>query len=157
MNIVFRNFQPGDEVAFRELNEAWIVKHFAIEEPDLQILGNPVAKIIRPGGQIVMAVMGGVAIGCCALIPTGPGAFELGKMTVREDCRGMGAGKRLLQATIDEALKMGATRLYLESNAKLPDAVHLYESVGFRHLPPERVKPSPYARSGVYMELVFAS
>ena len=44
-------------------------------------------------------------------------------------------------------------RLYLETNRKLALAIRLYESVGFRHLPPERVVPSPYARANVYMEL----
>jgi putative acetyltransferase len=32
-------------------------------------------------------------------------------------------------------------------------AIRLYESLGFRHLPPERVVPSVYARADVYMEL----
>jgi len=36
----------------------------------------------------------------------------------------------------------------------LANAIHLYESVGFRHLPPDRVTPSPYARSNVQMEML---
>ena len=36
----------------------------------------------------------------------------------------------------------------------LANAVHLYESVGFKHLPPERVGPSPYARADVHMEMI---
>jgi hypothetical protein len=32
-------------------------------------------------------------------------------------------------------------------------AIRLYESVGFQHVPPERVIPSAYARADVYMEL----
>ena len=47
---------------------------------------------------------------------------------------------------------MGATRLYLETNWKLETAIKLYESLGFEHLPPERIVPSPYARADVYME-----
>jgi putative acetyltransferase len=43
--------------------------------------------------------------------------------------------------------------LYLETNKKLTPAVRLYEALGFRHLSPERVVPSPYARADVYMEL----
>jgi hypothetical protein len=48
---------------------------------------------------------------------------------------------------------MGAKRLYLETNSKLQSAIHVYESLGFKHLAPERVIPSPYARANVYMEL----
>jgi hypothetical protein len=44
-------------------------------------------------------------------------------------------------------------RLFLGSNSKLGSAVHLYESFGFRHLKPEEIPPSPYARANVFMEL----
>jgi putative acetyltransferase len=157
MNIEFRTFQPGDETAFRQLNEVWIEKYFSMEAPDREVLNKPFERIVQPGGQIVMAMRDGDAVGCCALISMESGVFELGKMTVREDHRGLGVGRRLLKATIDTAARMGATRLYLESNDRLADAVHLYESLGFRHLPPERVHASPYARSNVHMELDLAT
>jgi hypothetical protein len=51
---------------------------------------------------------------------------------------------------------LGAESLYLETNDRLADAIHLYESLGFRHLPPERIVPSPYARANVYMELLYS-
>lgn len=47
----------------------------------------------------------------------------------------------------------GATRLYFETNLIIAPAISLYESLGFRHLPPQRVVPSPYARADVFMEL----
>ncbi|MES1258451.1 MAG: GNAT family N-acetyltransferase [Acidobacteriota bacterium] len=151
--VAFRPFEPGDEIAFRELNEAWITRHFSLEEADRDVLGNPARHILQPGGRILMATKDGRAVGCCALLAMEPGVFEIGKMTVHEDYRGLGIGKRLLRAVVDLATGMGATRLYLESNGRLQDAIHLYEAVGFRHLPPERVQPSPYSRSNVYMEL----
>jgi hypothetical protein len=43
--------------------------------------------------------------------------------------------------------------LYLETNTKLQNAIRIYEAVGFRHLPAEQVKPSPYTRANVYMEM----
>jgi hypothetical protein len=57
-----------------------------------------------------------------------------------------------MTTAIAKAERLGATRLYLESNAILPGAVALYESMGFRHLPPERIKPSHYSRADVFME-----
>jgi len=80
------------------------------------------------------------------------GGFEIGKMAVAEDCRGRGVGRKLLAHVIERARQAGAKRLYLETSRKLPSAVHLYESQGFTHMPgPSR--PSPYARSEVYMEM----
>ena len=74
-------------------------------------------------------------------------------MTVAERCRGLGIGKKLLAHVIEHARAMGAERLYLETNRELQSAIHVYESLGFEHLPPERIHPSPYARANVYMEL----
>jgi GNAT superfamily N-acetyltransferase len=76
-------------------------------------------------------------------------------MTVTEGHRGRGLGRKLLEHTVELARELGAASLYLETNSSLVDAIHLYHEVGFRHLPPERVTPSPYARADVFMELIF--
>ncbi|HSZ17530.1 MAG TPA: GNAT family N-acetyltransferase [Terracidiphilus sp.] len=150
--IELRRFQPGDETAFRLLNEQWIAKSFVIEEKDSEVLCDPVGKILNHGGHIFMAVTGTRKIGTCALLVMGSGVFEVAKMAVDEHFRGEGIGRALLEYTIVEARKLGAHRLYLETNNTLSNAVHLYESLGFRHLDPQRVTPSPYARANVFME-----
>jgi GNAT superfamily N-acetyltransferase len=82
-----------------------------------------------------------------------PEGFELAKMAVSEGLRGNGIGRKLLEHAITEARKLGASRLYLETNRKLANAIHLYESVGFEHVSPDQVIPSPYARANVFMEM----
>jgi len=151
--VTFRPFQAGDEVAFRELNEAWISQYFSIEPKDLEVLGDPVEHILRPGGEIVLALLGDRIVGCCALLAMADGGFELGKMAVAKECRGRGVGKAMLAHAIGRARALGAPRIYLETNTILPNAIHLYESQGFSHLPAERVRRSPYARSNLYMEM----
>jgi GNAT superfamily N-acetyltransferase len=151
--ILIRRFQAEDATAFRELNEAWIAKYFVIEDADRAALGDPSGYILARGGHIFMAFLGPRAIGTCALIFTGPGAFEVAKMAVAEEHRGMGIGRRLLEHAVAEAKQLGARTLSLETNTKLQNAIHLYESTGFRHLPPEKVVPSPYARANVHMEM----
>lgn len=148
-----RPFQNGDEAAFRELNEAWIAKYFVIEEADRIVLEDPVGNILAVGGHIFMAVSDEVPVGCCALLPMEPGAFELAKMAVREDLRGHGIGRKVLEYTIAQARKLGIARLYLETNRKLANAIHLYESVGFQNVSPDQVITSPYARANVFMEM----
>ena len=150
---IFRPFQAGDEPAFRELNEAWIQQFFSIESKDREVLGDPAGHILRPGGEIVMAILGDRAIGCCALLAMGGGSFEIGKMAVSEESRGLGIGRKLLASVVGRAREIGAKRLYLDTSTKLPNAIHLYEEQGFVHLPAERVRQSPYARSNVYMEM----
>jgi putative acetyltransferase len=151
--LAIREFRPGDEADFRRLNEEWIVRFFAKEPKDEEVLADPQRVILDRGGRIFLAVRNGQTVGCCALLAMAPGEFEIGKMTVAESLRRSGIGRRLLETAIGEARALGARRLYLETNRKLDGAIKLYESVGFRHIPPERIVPSPYARANVYMEL----
>jgi putative acetyltransferase len=151
--ILIRDFEPGDEAAFRRLNEEWIVRLFSLEAKDEEVLADPQKKILDAGGRIFFAVREGEAVGCCALIVIGPGEFEVAKMGVTESSKRGGVGRKLLQHAIDEAREAGATRLYLETNSKLAPAISLYKQLGFKHLPPV---DSPYARANVFMELVFS-
>ena len=155
MQIEIRSFRAGDGPAFRALNEAWIERHFGIEEKDREMLGDPEGKILAHDGHIFMALDGDTAVACCALLLLRPGVFEVAKMTVAEGHRGHGLGRKILAYTIARGKALGAASLYLETNDTLRDAIHLYEELGFRHLPPERVTPSPYARANVFMDLMF--
>jgi putative acetyltransferase len=152
-HIQIRRFVERDAVAFHDLNVAWISKHFEMEDADRAALGNPCGYILQKGGQIFMAFLGDVAVGTCALIRNGPEAFEVAKMAVAEEYQGMGIGRRLLEHTVAQAKQIGAKSLSLETNTKLTPAIRLYETTGFRHLPPEKVVPSPYARANVFMEM----
>jgi len=154
--ITIRLFEQSDAHAFRELNEAWISKFFRLEEQDHVQLAQP-ANILHAGGQIIMAVAGEERIGCCALVFMKPGVFEVAKMAVSESYQGRGIGRKILEFTIAQAKILGAHTLELVTNSKLSNAIHLYESFGFRHLPPESVGPSPYARANVHMELLLTS
>jgi GNAT superfamily N-acetyltransferase len=55
---------------------------------------------------------------------------------------------------VEAARAAGTRRLYLETNHILTPAIRLYESVGFKSVPPDRIVPSPYARSDVSMEMI---
>ncbi len=151
--ITLRPYVPSDATAFRELNEAWIRAYFGMEEIDFATLGDPQGHIFDPGGYIFVAAMGDEVVGCCALIPMRPGLFELAKMAVAGHLRGLGIGRKVLEYTIAQARLLGIDTLYLGSNRQLENAVHLYESVGFRHLRPEERPQSPYARADVFMEM----
>ncbi len=153
MKISVRRFLPGDEEAFRLLNEAWIRQYFGLEEADHRILGEPVAQILSPGGQIYMALDGDERVGACALIKMGEAEFEVAKMGVAESRRSQGIGRELLEFVIADARLMNARRLYIETNSTLNSAIHLYESVGFQHLPPGEGHPH-FARGDTFMEMV---
>jgi N-acetylglutamate synthase-like GNAT family acetyltransferase len=152
--IEIRALQPGEDgSAFRTLNEEWITRYFALEGNDREILGDPENAILRKGGHVFLVHLGGEAVGCVALIPMGDGVYELSKMAVSPRLRGFGIGRKLIEYAIAQAKMIGAKSLCLRSNTKLKNAVHLYESVGFHHVPPERVPSVPYTRANVFMEM----
>lgn len=150
-------FEQSFAPAFKALNEAWIRRHFTLEAKDAEILADPAGKIVAAGGQILFAVEGGAAVGCCSLIAMADGGFELAKMAVAETAQGRGYAKALLAAAIEAAKDAGAPRIYLESNALLTPALTLYRRFGFTDAPPERRNASPYARVNVWMELDLTS
>jgi GNAT superfamily N-acetyltransferase len=114
------------------------------------VLSEPEKHILEPGGQIFFARVGDEVVGTCALMPESPGVYELTKMAVTEGHQGLGLGRRLIEAVIDEYHRRGGTELFLESQRKLQAALKLYESVGFEMQP--GVKPGThYQRADVYM------
>ena len=152
--IEIRSLAPGDDTApFRTLNEEWITRYFTLEVKDRETLNDPVHSILLKGGHIFMAYADAEAVGCVALISMRDGIYELSKMAVSPHLRDRGIGRRLLQHAITQARGLAAKSLFLGSNTRLKNAVHLYESVGFRHVKPESLPPMPYSRADVFMEM----
>ncbi len=155
ISIEIRPLLSGEDAsAFRTLNEEWITRYFVLEEKDRETLGDPETAILRKGGHILMVYADAEAVGCVALIPMGAGVFELSKMAVSPNMRGRSIGRRLLEHAIELARNIGAKSLFLGSSSKLPNALHLYESVGFHHVLPDTLPPNPYARADVFMRKV---
>ena len=142
-------FEPRYRGDFKRLNIAWLEKFFRVEPLDADVLSNPEANILDPGGRILFAKVGGEIAGTCALIPEGGGRYELSKMAVDERFQGLGLGRLLLEAAVAEFKKMGGAELFLESSSKLGPAIRLYETSGFKHRP--RTVASHYERADVYM------
>ena len=144
-------FRPDLAPAFERLNRAWIEPLFGIEESDRRVFADPEAAILRPGGEICFALLDGVVVGTCAALPHGPGVVELAKMAVDPAAQGRGIGRRLGEAVIAHARRVGAERVVLLSSSRLPAALALYRRLGFEHrpLPPD----TGYRRADVYMEL----
>jgi putative acetyltransferase len=153
--VMIRDFQPGDEASFRRLNEEWIERYFRVEPKEAVVLADPKGTLLDAGGRIFFATIEEQCVGCCALRRMSDAEFEVAKMAVTPGFQGAGIGRKLLRAVIEAGRAMGARRLYLETNHQLKPAIHLYESMGFRHLAPDEIIPSPYVRADVYMELVF--
>ncbi|MGQ4659325.1 GNAT family N-acetyltransferase [Lysobacter sp. F6437] len=133
-SLAIHEFSDALAFHFRDINAEWIEAMFRLEATDRDVLDNPLARIIEPGGVILFVEAVGLGIvGTCALQKTGASSYELTKMGVRESARGMKVGEFLLAAVIERALSLGSDPLYLLTNGKCEAAIHLYEKLGFRH------------------------
>jgi GNAT superfamily N-acetyltransferase len=128
------DYSDAHAAAFHDINAQWIETMFVLEDHDRHVLTHPRAMIIDPGGAILMvASQAHGVVGACALMKTSEGVFELTKMGVLENARGLKAGEFLLRAVLERAATMAMTTLYLLTSSKCEAAIHLYEKLGFFH------------------------
>jgi DNA-binding MarR family transcriptional regulator/GNAT superfamily N-acetyltransferase len=111
-------------------------------DPDRSISAR--ADELRPPvGIFAVARLGGQPIGCGALKSTDKKTGEIKRMWVRTDARGLGVGRRILNALEEKARGLGLRRLRLETNRALKEAQALYRNNGYVEVP--SFNDEPYA------------
>ncbi len=152
MNINIIPFDKAHAKAFYDLNIEWLQTYFYLEPIDEEVLSNPDHYIIDNGGHIFFALMNDLVVGTVALMPTNEkGVFELTKMAVLPNQRGLKIGQQLMLFCIDLAKQKNFKGLMLYSNTKLENAIYIYRKYGFIEIPIE--ENSPYKRSDIKMIL----
>ncbi len=154
MDISIVEFDPAYASNFADLNYQWIAEAYGIEPHDHDILDHPYEAVIARGGQVFFALSGTDVAGTVAMIPYEEYAFELTKMAVDPNFRGLGIGDGLMEACIEFARTSERKRIILESNTKQAAAVQLYRKFGFKETPLD--PNSQYVRANIRMELVLS-
>ena len=92
------------------------------------------AAYAGPDAAFFVACLDGVVVGGAGIGPLrdGPlGVCELKKMYLREQARGHGLGRRLMEHCLAAAREAGYEQCYLETLEHMSDARRLYELNGF--------------------------
>jgi putative acetyltransferase len=152
VSVTVTTFDPRFRSDFARLNYAWIEKLFAVEPIDRRVLENPEDELIAHGGEVFFAMQGGDVVGTVALKYLGEQTFELTKMAVDENQRGLGFGKALMRAALEFARKRGAKRVVLSSHTSLVPAISMYREAGFIE---RKDASSCYSRCNIYMQKDF--
>jgi ribosomal protein S18 acetylase RimI-like enzyme len=86
---------------------------------------------IAPHGAFFVAEVDGVAAGCCGVKAIGPGVAEIKRLWVAPAGRGLGLGRRLLEACEAHAAASGATVARLDTGRLQTEALGLFASAGY--------------------------
>jgi len=98
-------------------------------------------ELTPPAGLFVIARLAGQPIGCGALKVKDKKIGEIKRMWVRDDARGLGVGRRVLEVLEKHAGKFGIRTLRLETNRTLKEAQALYRKSGYREVAPFNEEP----------------
>lgn len=96
-----------------------------------QELSNLPGKYAVPEGALFIAYNDGEAVGCVAGFKSEGGAFEVTRLWVRSECRGMGVGDKLVGALLNSASQSGYKNSVLRSRREMTSAHNVYRRAGF--------------------------
>lgn len=113
----------------------WIGLDLAFQEIDPEIDGLP-GEYAPPRGALLVAAGSDRRLGLVGLRPWDGTICEMKRLYVRPEARGRGLARRLILALVDEARRLGYTRMHLDTLPMMRDAQALYEALGFADIAP---------------------
>ena len=94
----------------------------------------------QPRGKLLMALLDGTAVACCAIRPLDnvdyPNACEMKRLYVRPGVRSTGIGRQLVEAMLDFATLSDYDCVLLDTLDDMESARALYQDLGFEEIPP---------------------
>ncbi|MDU8912034.1 GNAT family N-acetyltransferase [Aestuariicoccus sp. MJ-SS9] len=95
-------------------------------------LANFADVFLPPKGECLAVEREGEIVGMVMLRQRADGDAEMNRMYVRESARGLGLGRMLCSALIEEARSLGYGAVWLGALYRHVEALPLYESMGFK-------------------------
>jgi len=129
-----------------------LVEYFG-EAFEKELAGLP-GKYGGPDGALLLAYYEDAPAGCVALRKLDGESCEMKRLFVAEKFQGLGIGRRLALAIIEEARRLGYTKMLLDTSFRQVEAQRLYESIGFVACAPYYEMPEEVRNWLVFMELI---
>lgn len=97
---------------------------------------DPEADAFRPPvGTFLLAWSDGLPLACVSLKRQDNTTGEVKRLWVDPASRGLGLARRMMTAVETEARALGFSRLVLDTNAALSEAIALYRATGWQDIP----------------------
>ncbi len=139
-DILIRDLRPEDNAAIARVIRDTL-KEFGADRPGTVYFDPTTDDLYRlfqqPGSYYQVAVKGNSIVGGGGIYPSAglpEGTCELVKMYLLPEARGLGLGKKMIEACLAEAARLGYRQVYLETMPELKKALKTYEKFGFQYL-----------------------
>jgi ribosomal protein S18 acetylase RimI-like enzyme len=114
----------------------WLEIDLGFQDIETELATLP-GRYAPPPGRLLLARVGAEAIGTVGLRPLSPGIAEMKRLWVEPGFAGQGLGRRLAERIIEIARIEGYRAMRLDTlGPKMPAALRLYRSLGFKEIPP---------------------
>ncbi|WP_426168131.1 GNAT family N-acetyltransferase [Pseudoduganella sp. R-34] len=128
MDIKLETPNQPEVVALIDLLDAYQLSLY----PPESVYALDMNSLLQPNVLFAVARnLDGAAVGCGAIVVT-PEYGEVKRMFVHPSARGQGVAQRLLGMLETEALARGCRQFMLETGPSQPEAIGLYERLGYR-------------------------
>ena len=145
---------PGDLGMIVHLHGVVYAREYGLDTTFEPYVAKPLAEFVLDGaGRLWVAEKDGIVVGSVAMVDAGPGTGQLRWFLLAPEARGLGLGRRLLDAALGYALERGFTHVFLWSFTDLHEAIRLYERAGFRVTQTETGEVWGAQRTQVRMDL----
>jgi len=113
-------------------------------------LANLTGHYIPPTSCLLLAKYKDQLAGCVALRQLSDSICEMKRLYIRPQFRGLGIGRALAEAIIEQARRIGYTHMRLDTIPSMKVSRALYASLGFKEIEPYCYNP---IEGAVFMEL----
>lgn len=135
MNVIFRRATNRDRALAQHIvGDALRAYglHLLLESSDVD-LSDIDAQYDSRGGQLeIIESADGTPLGVLGWRPATGDVFELKKLYLTPNARGLGLGRRCVERVVDAAHSAGARAIVLETSNLLTEANRLYTRLGFK-------------------------
>lgn len=130
-----------------------IVRHAYPEDKYTRILASLETLHMPPNGAVRLALLDGRPVGCGMSHRLFPEVAEIKRVYVRDEVRGCGAGRAIMEALIAQCRAEGYRRILMDTGKVLTAAQTLYLSMGFQYRGPYQEVPDIARNRMVFLEM----
>ena len=166
---VFQSFErrsdvPSDEVKAIVLEQSQVMHGRLVQigqlenDPEAHVAAfwEKIDSVIPPNGRFYLVRdEQGTAIGFGAMRKLDDTSAEMKHLYVRDDHRGQGLGRRLVERRLKDARAMRVKTVFADTIGAFPEMPKLYESMGFDRIDPPRTSGTLKASPRIAECLIF--